>query len=151
MVAGIYRKSFMNKKQLISELDDLGEVEADFLGWVCWRDRYDPDVIGYDEVVEIIEYTRGTVDSKRSVEILKTEKLTAEETKDLKKYILDYVANCEGEETSYWVGPYPNEDIQAYVGMYQYEDGSRDIADVFEKYNQAAEFGRKEGFDLVGR
>ena len=140
----------MNKKQLISELDDLREVEANFLGWICWRDRYDPDVIGYEEVLEILELIRGTVDSKRSVEILKTEKLTAEETKDLKKYVLDYVAESTGEETSYWVGRYPSEDVQAYVGMYQYEDGSRDIADLFESFNQAAEFGLKEGFDLVG-
>ena len=140
----------LDKEQLISELDSLTEVEADFMGWVCWSDRYDPDVIGYDEVVEILEHALGSVNNNRAEEILETKKLTADEMKDLKNYVMVYVANSGGEETSYWVGSYPNKDVQAYVGMYQYEDGSRDLADLFENYKEAAEFGLKEGFDLVG-
>ena len=140
----------MDKEQLMSELDSLTEVEADFMGWVCSNDRYDPNVIGYDEVIEVLEHALGSVDSKRSAEILETKKLTTDEMKDLKNYVMDYVADSGGEETSYWVGPHPNKDVQAYVGMYQYEDGSRDLADLFENYKEAAEFGLKEGFDLVG-
>ena len=40
--------------------------------------------------------------------------------------------------------------LQPFVGLYQYEDGSREIADVFEDYIQACQFGEKAGFDLVG-
>ena len=140
----------MDKEQLISELDSLTEIEADFMGWVCSYDRYDPDVIGYDEVIDILEHALGSIDGKRSAEILKTKKLTADEMKDLKKHVMDYVADNGGGETSYWVGPHPNGDVQAFVGMYQYEDGSRDLADLFESYKDAAEFGVKEGFHLVG-
>jgi hypothetical protein len=144
------KAGYMDKDKLISELDSLTEVEADFMGWVCSSDRYDPNVIGYDEVVEILEHNLDMVNSKRSAEILKNEKVTAEELKALKEYMLEWVATSFGEETSYWVGPHPNEDVQAYVGMYQYEDGSRDLADLFENYKEAAEFGLKAGFDLVG-
>jgi len=86
----------LDKEQLISELDSLTEIEADFMGWVCSYDRYDPDVIGYDEVIDILEHALGSIDGKRSAEILKTKKLTADEMKDLKKHVMDYVADNGG-------------------------------------------------------
>lgn len=150
IVGGHSRRLQLDKEQLISELDSLTEIEADFMGWVCSYDRYDPDVIGYDEVVEILEHELGSIDEKRSAKILKTKQLTANEMRDLKNHVMDYVAENGGEETSYWVGSHPNGDVQAFIGMYQYEDGSRDLADLFESYKDAAEFGVKEGFHLVG-
>ena len=105
--------------------------------------------IGYDEVVEILEEILEVITTARAKEILETRKTTPEEQKSLKDYVLKDVAENAGEDISYWIGPHPNENVKAYVGLYQYEGGSREIADVFEDYNQAYQFGEKAGFDLV--
>ena len=86
----------------------------------------------------------------RGKEILKIKKITPDEQKSLKAYVQKDVAENAGLDISYWIGPHPNENVKAYVGLYQYEDGSREIADLFEDYIQACQFGEKAGFDLVG-
>ena len=125
-------------------------LEAEFSGWICWHDRYDPAYMGYDEVVEILEEILEVITAARAKEILETKKITPDEQKFLKDYVLADVAESAGEETSYWIGSHPNQNVKAFVGLYQYEDGSREIADVFEDYIQACQFGEKAGFDLVG-
>ena len=90
------------------------------------------------------------ITADRGKEILKTKKITPDEQKSLKAYVQKDVAENAGLDISYWIGPHQNENVKAYVGLYQYGDGSREIADVFEDYNQACQFGDKNGFDLVG-
>ena len=106
--------------------------------------------MGYDEVVEILEEILEVITAARVKEILETKKITPEEQKSLKDYVVKDVAENAGEDISYWISPHPNQNVKAYVGLYQYEDGSREIADVFEDYIQACQFGEKAGFDLVG-
>ena len=106
--------------------------------------------MGYDEVVEILEEVLEVITAARAKEILETKKITSAEQKFLKDYVLADVAENAGEETSYWIGIHPNQNEKAYFGLYQYEDGSRELADVFGDYSQAYQFGKKTGFDLVG-
>ena len=107
----------MNKAKLLSELDDLTDIEADFQGWICYSNRYDPADMGYDLVVEILELNLESVDSKRAKDILRTEVITAAEQKDIKSYVLEEVRR-NGEE-SYWIGDHPNAIGKVFVGFYQ--------------------------------
>ena len=47
-------------------------LEAEFSGWICWHNRYDPEYLGYDEVVEILEEILEVVTAARVKEILET-------------------------------------------------------------------------------
>ena len=137
----------MDKAKLLSELDDLTDIDADFQGWICYNHQYDPAALGYDLVVELLEHYVGSIDTERAKEILKTEVITAEEQEDLKSYALDVVRNS-GEE-SYWIGPHPNTKSKALVGLYQDHDGSRAVADLFESEDAAMAYGDITGFQLV--
>ena len=46
---------------------------------------------------------------------------------------------------------YPNLYTMAFVGMYQYEDGSREVAGIFDTVADALKFSKEAGFDLVGK
>ena len=137
----------MDKAKLLSELDDLTDIDADFQGWICYNHQYDPAALGYDLVVELLEHYVGSIDAARAKEILKTEVITAEEQEDLKSYALDVVRNS-GEE-SYWIGDHPNAKGKVLVGLYQDHDGSRDVADLFESVDAARAYGKTAGFDLI--
>jgi len=137
----------MNKAKLLSELDDLSDIEADFQGWICYINRYDPADLGYDLVVEILELQLESIDSKRAEEILKTEVITAAEQEDLRSYVLEEVRrNCE---ESYWIGEHPSAKSKVFVGLYQDHDGSREVADLFESEDAAKAYGKTAGFDLA--
>ena len=45
-------------------------LEAEFSGWICWHNRYDPAYMGYDEVVEILEEILEVITAARTKEIL---------------------------------------------------------------------------------
>ena len=137
----------MNKAKLLSELDDLTDIEADFQGWICYSNRYDPADMGYDLVVEILELNLESIDSKRAKEILETEVITAAEQEDLKSYVLEEVRS-NGEE-SYWIGDHPNTKSKVLVGLYQDQDGSREVAGLFESEDAAKAYGKTAGFDLA--
>jgi hypothetical protein len=137
----------MNKAKLLSELDDLTDIEADFQGWICYNNRYDPATLGYDLVVEILELHLESIDTKRAKEILKTEAITAGEQESLKSYVLDEVRSS-GEE-SYWIGDHPDAKGKVLVGLYQDHDGSREVADLFESEDAAKAYGKTAGFDLA--
>ena len=137
----------MDKAKLISELDDLTDIEADFQGWICYNNRYDPADLGYDLVMEILETELESIDTKRAKEILKTKVIKAAEQESLKSYVLDEVRSS-GEE-SYWIGDHPNAKGKVLVGLYQDHDGSRDVADLFESVNAARAYGKTAGFDLI--
>lgn len=139
----------MNKAKLLSELDDLTDIEADFQGWICYINRYDPADLGYDLVVEILELQLESIDSKRAEEILKTEVITAAEQEDLKSYVLEEVRTSEIDEESYWIGEHPSAKSKVFVGLYQDHDGSREVADLFESEDAAKAYGKTAGFDLV--
>lgn len=139
------------KDQLFKELDDLIGLNANFHGYVCFRDRYDPAQMGWDVVVEILEHNLVLIDERRSQEILSSEEITDEEQAALKSFILNDVENSGGDETSYWIGMHPNLYTMAFVGMYQYEDGSREVAGIFDTVHDALKFSKEAGFDLVGK
>lgn len=139
------------KDQLFKELDDLIGLNANFHGYVCFRDRYDPAQMGWDVVVEILEHNLVLIDERRSQEILSSEEITDEEQAALKSFILNDVENSGGDETSYWIGMHPNLYTMAFVGMYQYEDGSREVAGIFDTVDDALKFSKEAGFDLVGK
>lgn len=108
----------MDKAKLLSELDDLTDIEADFHGWICYNNRYDSDSLGYDLVVEILELQLESIDTKRAKEILKTEVIAAVEQKDLKSYVLEKVRTSEIDEESYWIGEHPSAKSKVLVGLY---------------------------------
>ena len=137
----------MNKAKLLSELDDLTDIDADFQGWICYSNRYDPADMGYDLVVEILGLNLESIDSKRGKEILRTEVITAAEQKDLRSYVLEEVRR-NGEE-SYWIGDHPNAIGKVFVGFYQDHDGSREVANLFESEDAAKAYGKTAGFDLA--
>ena len=141
----------MDKAKLLSELDDLTDIEADFQGWICYNNRYDPADLGYDLVVEILELHLESIDTKRAKEILKTEVITAAEQEDLKSHVLEEIRTSEVDEESYWIGDHPNAKSKALVGLYQDHDGSRDVADLFESVDAAKAYGKTAGFDLIAQ
>ena len=138
----------MNKDALISALDDLSLVEADFMGWICWHDRYDPKEMGFDMVIEILELQLEVIGEDRAAEILETKKVNDAEAEHIKAFVKQEVSDSGGEETSFWVGTHPDHS-GVLVGMYQYEDGSRGVADVFATQEEAEAFPNRRGFDLV--
>ena len=138
----------MNKDALINALDDLSLVEADFMGWICWCDRYDPKEIGFNMVVEILEIQLEVIGEDRAAEIRETKKVNDTEAEHIKAFVKQEVSDSGGEETSFWVGTHPDHS-GVLVGIYQYEDGSREVADVFATQEEAEDFPHRRGFDLV--
>lgn len=132
------------------KLGNLSEIKADFHGWVCFHDRYNPVNMGLDLVVEVLEQHLGIISADRSHEITSNGVLNEEEKKAVKQYTWDEVASGGGEETSYWVGLHPNANGSLYLALYQYEDGSRELAGIFQTLTEALKYGEEAGFDLVG-
>ena len=105
--------------------------------------------MGLDLVVEVLEQHLGLISADRSHEITSNGVLNEEEKNALKQYTWDEVASGGGEETSYWVGLHPNAIGSLYLAMYQYEDGSIDLAGIFQTLTEALKYGEEAGFDLV--
>lgn len=81
---------------------------------------------------------------------MSSEEITDQEQAALKSFILNNVENSGGDETSYWIGMHPNLYTMAFVGMYQYEDGSREVAGIFDTVADTIKFREDARFDLVG-
>lgn len=64
--------------------------------------------MGWDVVVEILEYNLVLINERQSQEILSSEEIRDEERAALKSSILNNVENSGGDETSYWIDIHPN-------------------------------------------
>lgn len=140
----------MDNSKLIEALDCLEEIEADFYGWVCFHDDYNPECIGYDVTVELLKDVFGTIDEDRAQAILATKRLTETELTDLKAHFHAETEDTGGAAPSYWICTYPNEKVDAVLAMYQYEDCTREVAGIFASFEEAERYGDVAGFDLVG-
>lgn len=138
----------MNRDLLIDQLDDLRELDGDFIGWVCHHHYYDPKEIGYEEVVEVLHDILDVISEARSDEILVNQSISEHELEELKAYKQDQVANSGGEHDSYWICRHP-EDENIWVALFQYEDGSRELVDLFESFDDALAHPETAGFDCV--
>lgn len=106
----------------------LHDLDGDYQGVPVDPDDYDPDQIGRDLAVEILQNEETEISEERADALLDGGAFTEEELDRIKRSILDERAvNCEGIYSTLWIAGLFDDTGIVSVVWYQYEDGSREF------------------------
>lgn len=112
----------------VAEEVPLNDLDGDYHGVPVHPEYYDPDEMGRDLAVEILENDCDPVSEERAEAVIAGAAFTEAELKIIRKYVLDERAeNCEGVYGTLWTADLADDTGFVSIIWHQYEDGSREF------------------------
>ncbi len=106
----------------------LSDLEGNYEGVIVEPSQYDPDEIGRDLAVEILENGDAEISEERAAELLDGGAFTTNELDHIKRSILDdRTENSDGAYATLWIADLTDETGFVSVVWHQFEDGSREF------------------------